>query len=402
MSWTPAQIPSLSGRTAVVTGANSGIGLVTAAELARHGARVVLACRKVDAAERAAEGIRALDGRPDVSVAELDLASLDSVERFAAGWSGPLDLLVNNAGVMMPRSWRPTAEGHELQFGTNHLGHFALTARLLPALLQAPSPRVVTVASLAHRQGGPDVLDGNPAERATSRSGPTATASWPTCSSAPSCSGGPSSTRPGSPRPSRTPASRPPTCSPAPTAWAPAVSSGRSGPVVSRVLLQSAAAGANPTLYAATEAEPGSYTGPSWLGEMRGPVGTARRSAPARDAALASALWERSEELTGVRFAWPALRADGPGARAPARVRRSRRCRGRGGRRSAPAAPPSDGRDAHPRPPAALALVQCGDQQRHDQGDQPEGDADQQDPSGVDPQRLGHRTRPGRRRLAHG
>src|SRR6478735_3805679 len=304
MSWTPAQIPSLSGRTAVVTGANSGIGLVTATELARHGARVVLACRKVDAAERAAEGIRALDGRPDVSVAELDLASLESVERFAAGWSGPLDLLVNNAGVMMPRSWRPTAEGHELQFGTNHLGHFALTARLLPALLQAPSPRVVTVASLAHRQGGPDVLDANPAERYQPQR------AYGNSTLANLLFGTELQRRAERHAPRLTSTVAHPGVTATNLFTSPdGLGSSRVvravGPVVSRVLLQSAAAGANPTLYAATEAEPGSYTGPSWLGEMRGPVGTARRSGPARDAELASALWQRSEELTGVRFGWP-------------------------------------------------------------------------------------------------
>ena len=212
----------------MVTGANSGIGLVTATELARHGARVVLACRKVDVAEQAAEAIRTADGTPDVRVAALDLASLESVEAFAAAWSGPLDLLVNNAGVMMPRSWRATADGFEPQFGTNHLGHFALTGRLLPALLPASSPRVVTVASLAHRQGGADVLQGNPLARYQPQRA-TATASWPTCCSAPSCSGGPSAMRPGSPRlsPSGVTATNLFT---SPTAWAPAASSAPSGP----------------------------------------------------------------------------------------------------------------------------------------------------------------------------
>ena len=229
MSWTPAQIPSLSGRTAVVTGANSGIGLVTAAELARHGARVVLACRKVDAAERAAEGIRALDGRPDVRVAALDLASLDSVERFAAGWSGPLDLLVNNAGVMMPRvvARRPPT-GSSCSSAPTTWG----TSRS-PGACCRPCSRPLAPGRDGRLAGPPAGRRRRPARAtrrsATSRSGPTATASWPTCSSAPSCSGGPSGTRPGSPRPSRTPASRPPTCSPAPTVWAPAVSSGRSG-----------------------------------------------------------------------------------------------------------------------------------------------------------------------------
>src|SRR3954452_22815750 len=162
MSWSPTQIPSLAGTTAVVTGSNSGIGLVAATELARHGAQVVLACRKVDVAEQAAEAIRTADPHADVRVAALDLASLESVEAFAGDWTGPLDLLVNNAGVMMPRSWRATADGFELQFGTNHLGHFALTGRLLPALQAAPAGRVVAVSSIAHHQGRASVVDGNP------------------------------------------------------------------------------------------------------------------------------------------------------------------------------------------------------------------------------------------------
>src|SRR3954463_2076573 len=154
MSWSPAQIPSLAGTTAVVTGSNSGIGLVTATELARHGAQVVLACRKVDVAEQAAEAIRTADADADVRVAALDLASLESVEAFADAWSGPLDLLVNNAGVMMPRSWRATADGFELQFGTNHLGHFALTGRLLPALLAAGESGGVAGSAHPGRAGG--------------------------------------------------------------------------------------------------------------------------------------------------------------------------------------------------------------------------------------------------------
>ena len=303
MSWSPSQIPSLAGTTAVVTGANSGIGLVTATELARHGARVVLACRKVDAAEQAADAIRTADGDADVRVAALDLASLGSVEEFAAAWAGPLDLLVNNAGVMMPRSWRPTADGHELQFGTNHLGHFALTGRLLPALLAAPSPRVVTVASLAHRQGGADVVDGNPAGRYSPQR------AYGNSKLANLLFGAELQRRAERHAPRLTSTVAHPGVT-ATNLFTSPDGMGTSrvvravGPVAMRLLLQSASAGANPTLYAATLAEPGSYTGPSWPGEVRGAVGTARRSALAQDAALAAALWERSEELTGVRFEW--------------------------------------------------------------------------------------------------
>ena len=207
---------------------------------------------------------------------------------------------------MMPRSWRATEDGFELQFGTNHLGHFALTGRLLPALLAAPSPRVVTVASLAHRQGNADLLQGNPQahyqpqraygnsklanllfgaelQRRAERHAPRLTSTV----AHPGVTATNLFTSPDGMGTSRVVRAI--------------------GPVAMKVLLQSASAGANPTLYAATEAAPGSYTGPSWLGEMRGPVGPARRSALGRDEALAAVLWERSEELTGVRFAWPAL-----------------------------------------------------------------------------------------------
>jgi NAD(P)-dependent dehydrogenase (short-subunit alcohol dehydrogenase family) len=304
MAWSPSQIPSLVGTTAVVTGANSGIGLVTATELARHGASVVMACRKLDVGEQAAEAIRTADEDADVRVARLDLASLASVEAFADAWTGPLGLLVNNAGVMMPRSWRPTADGHELQFGTNHLGHFALTGRLLSALLAAPSARVVTVASLAHRQGGADVLDGNPARRYQSQR------AYGNSKLANLLFGAELQRRAEHHAPRLTSTMAHPGVT-ATNLFTSPDGMGASrvvralGPVAMKVLLQSASAGANPTLYAATQAEPGSYTGPSWPGEMRGPVGTARRSALGRDAALAAALWERSEELTGVRYQWP-------------------------------------------------------------------------------------------------
>ena len=156
MAWKPAEIGDLTGTTAIVTGANSGIGFVEAQTLAEHGAHVVLAVRNVAAGETAAARITG-----STAVEALDLASLDSVRDFADRVSGPVDLLVNNAGVMAPPARRTTVDGHELQFGTNHLGHFALTARLLPALLAAPAPRVTTVASVAHHQGDARVVEAN-------------------------------------------------------------------------------------------------------------------------------------------------------------------------------------------------------------------------------------------------
>ncbi len=150
MGWTPADIPDLTGRRAVVTGANAGLGLQVAHGLAAHGADVVLACRNAAKAEAAAAEIRTRTPGAAVSVGTLDLSDLDSVAAFAATQSGRLDLLVNNAGLMATDEAR-TAQGVEMQFGVNHLGHFALTARLLPLLLATPGSRVGSMSSMGHR-----------------------------------------------------------------------------------------------------------------------------------------------------------------------------------------------------------------------------------------------------------
>jgi len=153
--WTEADIPDLSGRCALVTGANSGIGFETARMLAEHGARVLLACRNETKAEEAIRRIRHVAPRADVAFVPLDLASLSSVRVTAAQIAVEeprLDLLINNAGVMaLPRS--ETIDGFETQFAVNHLGHFALTGLLLPLLLSTPSARVVSVSSTAHLIG---------------------------------------------------------------------------------------------------------------------------------------------------------------------------------------------------------------------------------------------------------
>jgi NAD(P)-dependent dehydrogenase (short-subunit alcohol dehydrogenase family) len=161
--WTPDDIPELSGRTAVVTGANGGLGLVTAHELARAGAHVVLAARDQTKAIAAEEQIRARTPQASVEIVPLDLGSLDSVATAADTITAAhpsIDILVNNAGLMaMPE--RRTVDGFEMQFGVDHLGHFALTAHLLPALLRADAARVVTVTSTA-RFMGRAVKPGNP------------------------------------------------------------------------------------------------------------------------------------------------------------------------------------------------------------------------------------------------
>ena len=163
--WTPTQIPSLVGKIALVTGANSGIGYQAAVELARHGAHVVLGVRDVHKGHDALQNLlrEAAVGhvdqgltRPTAEIALLDLASLTSIRNFALGFTArrqPLDILINNAGVMALPTRQLTEDGFERQFGTNHLGHFALTGYMVPLLLGAESPRVVTVSSLAHRNG---------------------------------------------------------------------------------------------------------------------------------------------------------------------------------------------------------------------------------------------------------
>jgi NAD(P)-dependent dehydrogenase (short-subunit alcohol dehydrogenase family) len=162
-TWSVDDIPSQQGKTAVVTGANSGIGLAAATQLAAHGAAVVLACRDEASVRDAAGRIARQVPGALTDVVRLDLASLASVrkaaDRIRSGY-GRLDLLINNAGLMMPPLGR-TEDGFELQFGTNHLGHFALTGLLLDRLLRTPGSRVVTVSSFGHRQGRIELDDPN-------------------------------------------------------------------------------------------------------------------------------------------------------------------------------------------------------------------------------------------------
>ena len=153
--WTAEQIPDQSGRVAIVTGANSGVGLVESRELARKGAKVIMACRSAERAGRALNEIRAAVPGAQVEFEPLDLASLASVRDFAARFrerEEPLDILINNAGVMAPPRGE-TADGYELQLGTNHLGHFALTNLLLDRMQGRDDARVVTLSSNAHRLG---------------------------------------------------------------------------------------------------------------------------------------------------------------------------------------------------------------------------------------------------------
>ena len=152
--WTGNDVPDLSGLTAVITGSNSGVGYETALELVRHGADVVLACRSISRGESAVRRIKNDSPSATADLVQLDLGDLASVDRFFAQFYAThdkLDLLINNAGIMAT-PYRTTASGFESQFGTNHLGHFALTGKLLPLLIKSQASRIVNVSSLAHRE----------------------------------------------------------------------------------------------------------------------------------------------------------------------------------------------------------------------------------------------------------
>lgn len=312
-AWSAVDVPDQTGRVALVTGANSGIGLEAARVLAGSGATVLLACRSRPKAERALEEIRGTDPKGMVSVLDLDLSSLETIrqtaERFSASHDR-LDLLINNAGIMAVPLAR-TADGFENQLGTNHLGHFALTGLLLRRLLSTVDSRVVTISSNGHRFGTIDFDDlnwerGYGRWRAYGRSKlanllftyefqrrlkgigarTIALAAHP----------GASSTNLG-----RRAAGDP-------GAWLDRLLR----PISDRVG-QSAAMGALPTLRAATDpgALAGDYFGPAGLGEMRGAPVRVESNAASHDEATARRLWEISEELTRIRYT--ALSDPGPG-----------------------------------------------------------------------------------------
>jgi NAD(P)-dependent dehydrogenase (short-subunit alcohol dehydrogenase family) len=303
MTWTAAQMPRLGGRVAVVTGGNSGLGRATATELARHGARVMLACRDIERGKQAADDIRNRVPDADIEVRHIDLADMTSVREFGEGYEGPLHLLINNAGVMGPPRRQVTAHDFELQFGTNHLGHFVLTGLLLPALLVTDDPRVVTVSSVAHHGGTADVLDGNAVgpyrpQRAYANSKLANLLFAFELQRRASAHGVPLTSTAAHPGFSATGLVADPE-----GAGANRLVRAVLPPLVT-AFTQSAATGARAILFAATEADPGSFTGPQRLHETRGPIGAAEASVLARDETLARQLWRVSEELTGFRYRW--------------------------------------------------------------------------------------------------
>jgi NAD(P)-dependent dehydrogenase (short-subunit alcohol dehydrogenase family) len=298
--WTAAEIPDQSGRIAVVTGANSGLGTATARELARKGAQVVIACRNTGKGEQAASAICAEIPSAAVEVSELDLADLDSVRAFAERFAEPsLDLLINNAGVMAPPR-RLTKDGFESQLGTNHLGHFALTGLLLGRLLAAPAPRVVSVSSGMHRLGWMkfDNLQGERRYNNWLAYGQSKLANLLFCFELQR----------------RAVAAGTELCSTAAHPGYAATNLQFAGPaawyekafmkVGNAVIAQSAEMGALPTLYAATvrDLPGGSFIGPDEFFEQRGHPRVVTAAGRAYNEADWRRLWEVSEQLTGVRY----------------------------------------------------------------------------------------------------
>ncbi|WP_171162088.1 oxidoreductase [Streptomyces sp. I05A-00742] len=306
LRWTVDQIPDQTGRVCVVTGANSGLGLATTRALARRGGRVILAVRDEEKGRRAAAGITAEQPGADLEVRRLDLADPDSVLAFADGMRTDhrhLDVLVNNAGVMaLPRSL--TAQGHELQFACNHLGHFALTGLLLDLLAAGRDPRVVTVSSVNHRKAGLD-FDDLTGERRYSPMGAYNQSKFANAVFGHELHR--RLTEAGSPVRSLL-------AHPGYTATGLQMKSpiglwrlllGRIG---NPLLAQPAEHGALPQLYAATQPglESGLFIGPSGTAELRGAPTEVQLAPAAADPTTGRRLWELSERATGVRYAFPA------------------------------------------------------------------------------------------------
>ena len=301
--WPGAKLPDLSGKTIIITGANSGIGYYAALELAKAGADVVMACRSAQKGAAAVAKINAeAPGR--ARFLPLDLADFTSVRNFAAAFkegAGKLDILINNAGVMAPPQRQVTAQGYELQFGVNFLGHFLLTALLLTTLMNAPAPRVVQISSIAHRQGK-IAFDDLQYERryvpwAAYQQSKLAMLVFAEELQRRSDAGGwgllSLAAHPG-------------------IAATELVTNGPGNKSLMAIgmnlaklfVVQPGDAGAWPTILAAVDAaaKPGAYYGPAGFGEFRGPPGLARIMPAALDKATGKKLWDMAEALTGADF----------------------------------------------------------------------------------------------------
>jgi NAD(P)-dependent dehydrogenase (short-subunit alcohol dehydrogenase family) len=303
--WTAAEIPPLQGRVAIVTGATGGLGEKAAQELARAGAETILAGRNAIKGNAAIATIRDKFPAARVHFEAVDLADVASVADFAQRFSSThqsLDILINNAGVMALPRRQTTVDGFEMQFGTNFLGHFALTARLLPQLRAAAAPRIVNLSSIAHRTGTID-FDDLQGDRfylpwkaysqsklamlmfALELQQRSDAAGWKLISLA---------AHPGWARTDLF------TNGPGTGGFF-----GFGAMLAAPILSQSAEDGALPILFAATSpgVEPGGYYGPDGIGELKGPPGPARIGPQAKNRVTAARLWESSERLLGVHFA---------------------------------------------------------------------------------------------------
>lgn len=302
-NWTATNIPDLSGRVAVITGATSGIGYEAALALAAHGAEVVMAVRDTERGDRCAASIQAAHPGAKVVVSRLDLANLASVLEFTertVDTTSRIDILLNNAGLGLQARRAATVDGFERQLGTNHLGHFALTGRLMPALLRAPFPRVVTIASIAHKRGGIDFSDLQTERPYNGRKayGQSKLANLMFAleldrraravgSRLVSVAAHPGVATTGFMAASEKPALI-----------------GTLANLVIGVLGNNAAGGALPGLYAATmpDVVGGQYWGPNGFMEVRGTPTLAKIAPQGLDRAVWARLWTVSEELTGVIY----------------------------------------------------------------------------------------------------
>lgn len=303
--WSLRDMPDLSGRVAIVTGANAGVGYETALALAAAGAEVIVAARNAERGQAAVHRIQAKHPRACVTFEPLDLASLTSVADFAGRMAERhpcVDLLINNAGLASPPKRLTTRDGFELQFGTNFLGHFVLDAHLLPLLRQAAAPRVVTVSSLMHKCGTIDFSDlqsehryspvrsysqsklanlifARELQRRSDASG------WGLLSAA---------VHPGVARTELT-QSRP---------GQPVLRMNALGDLIAPLFAGTALSGALPTLYTATASTiaPSGYYGPTGWGEIKGPPGPARSTPASQNPEIAARLWGEAERLTGTKF----------------------------------------------------------------------------------------------------
>ena len=293
--WSAPQLRDQTGRVAIVTGANSGIGFETARVVAEKGATVVMACRSLDKAMPKADEIRTAHPAANVEVMHLDLSDLDSVRQFAQAFRAKhsrLDLLINNAGIMVP-PYGKTAQGFETQLGVNHLGHFALTGSLLDLLMRTPGSRVVTVSSIAHYFGKIDFSDlnfekGYKAQAAYGQSKLANLLFTYELQRRLARAGNDTIAVAAHPGWTETNLQK----------------HAKSVRFLNRFFAQEPRMGALPTLYAATETgvKGAEYYGPSGLLEMNGPPKRVKSNKRSHDPNVAERLWNVSEDLTGVQF----------------------------------------------------------------------------------------------------